>query len=225
MQRRPDAPKRRWTWVVPAAVVLVLAAGIGWALQPWTLFTDSRVTEAMPGSPTGPRTSAAPAPAGVTPTPTPTPTPTAASSAAPSGVRTPECACDQLPRAGPRPGPDGAGRTVLRTGFFIDQEHPTSGTVSVLQLPDGRRFLRLEDLATGNGPALRIWLSTTPTRPGQNTWSAFGESDHRDLGPLKGNLGDQNYEIPADVDLTTMVSVAIWSNRYTVSYGAASLQG
>lgn len=200
---------------MPTVIVMVLAAGLGWVFQPWTLFLDHRVAEAMPGQLTTVRSSAAPSAAATTAAPSSNP---AGSTPQPSI----ECACDVPPAA--TTGPDGAGRTVLRTGFFIAQGRPTSGAVSVIQLPDGRRFLRIQDLDTRNGPALRVWLSTESARIGQDTWASFAEAEHRDLGRLKGNLGDQNYEIAADVDLALMVTVTIWSERYSVSYGAASLQ-
>ena len=44
-----------------------------------------------------------------------------------------------------------------------------------------------------------------------------------DLGGLKGNIGDQNYEIPADVDLSQYQSVVIWCDRFNVAFGAADL--
>ena len=44
-----------------------------------------------------------------------------------------------------------------------------------------------------------------------------------DLGSLKGNKGDQNYDLPADADLTKYKSVSIWCARFGVNFGAASL--
>jgi hypothetical protein len=44
-----------------------------------------------------------------------------------------------------------------------------------------------------------------------------------DLGPLKGNKGNQNYPIPADADITDLTSVTIWCDRFSVSFGAAQL--
>jgi hypothetical protein len=44
-----------------------------------------------------------------------------------------------------------------------------------------------------------------------------------DLGSLKGNKGDQNYEVPTDADLNKYKSVSIWCARFGVNFGAATL--
>jgi len=43
------------------------------------------------------------------------------------------------------------------------------------------------------------------------------------LGRLKGNIGDQNYAIPAGTDLSTFKSVLIWCKRFNTGFGVASL--
>ena len=58
---------------------------------------------------------------------------------------------------------------------------------------------------------------------GVDGWHTAGSAAFIDLGPLKGNLGDQVYEIPADADLGTVRSVTIWCVRFSVSFGAAQL--
>lgn len=112
---------------------------------------------------------------------------------------------------------------VLATGQFISHEHATSGTVRVVGLPDGSRVLRLENLDTSNGPALHVWLSNAPVLRGREGWFVFDDGRHVDLGPLKGNVGNQNYPVPAAVDLGELSSVSIWCERFRVSFGAAEL--
>ncbi|WP_435591635.1 DM13 domain-containing protein [Nocardia sp. bgisy118] len=112
---------------------------------------------------------------------------------------------------------------ALATGTFISHEHGTSGTVSVLQLADGSRVLRLADLDTSDGPDLHVWLTDAPVLEGRAGWGVFDDGRHTDLGQLKGNRGSQNYAIPADVDLTVLTSVSIWCDRFDVSFGAAAL--
>ena len=108
---------------------------------------------------------------------------------------------------------------TIASGEFQSLEHTTTGTASVIELADGRRFLRFEGLETSNGPDLRVYLSEVPA---SDDWHAYGE-DFVDLGALKANLGDQNYEIPNDVDLDDFKSAVIWCRRFTVGFGVAPL--
>jgi len=108
---------------------------------------------------------------------------------------------------------------TLASGSFIDRSHPAEGTALVLTDGTSQRFLRFEDFATDNGPDLNVYLSTAP--PGADA-SEF-DDDFIDLGDLKGNIGNQNYEIPADVDLDRYQSVVIWCVRFGVAFGAAEL--
>jgi len=114
---------------------------------------------------------------------------------------------------------ESAGPRTLREGSFRSLEHATSGKASVVRLGDGRRFLRFENLATSNGPDLRVYLSEVPA---SDDWFAYGER-FIDLGPLKGNLGNQNYILPAGTDLSRYESAVIWCKRFTVGFGVAPL--
>jgi hypothetical protein len=113
--------------------------------------------------------------------------------------------------------------TVLARGTLISHEHDSSGSVVLLRLADGSRVLRLEDLRTSNGPALRVWLTDAPVIEGTDGWTVFDDGRHVDLGDLKGNIGSSNYPIPADADLTGLSSVSIWCERFHVSFAAAQL--
>jgi hypothetical protein len=166
--------------------LVVLAVGLYW-FQPWKLWQDDTVRDALP-------TAAAPGPAS---------SPTAAGTAAPSAP----------------PGP-----RTLAQGSLISHEHATTGTVKLIRLPDGSRTLRLENLDTSNGPDLRVWLTDAPVKEGEEGWDVFDDGKYVSLGKLKGNKGDQNYEIPADVNLADYTSVTIWCDRFNVSFGAAALQ-
>jgi Electron transfer DM13 len=108
---------------------------------------------------------------------------------------------------------------VLSTGRFRSYEHATSGRARVLQVADGRRYVRFDRFRTSNGPALKVYLSAA---------SATGAGDafddrYVDLGDLKGNIGEQNYAIPRDVDLDRYRSVVVWCKRFSVPFGAAAL--
>lgn len=122
----------------------------------------------------------------------------------------------------PSPGGASEGRdslSVLRAGRFQSLEHETSGSARVIEVADGRLFLRFEDLDTSNGPDLRVYLSEIPA---SDDWYAYGKR-FIDLGALKGNLGDQNYEIPQATDLSRYRSAVIWCRRFTVGFGVAPL--
>ena len=89
-----------------------------------------------------------------------------------------------------------------------------------MQLPDGKRLLRLSNFETSNGPDVHVYLLAAEVAKDNAT---VKEAGFIDLGSLKGNKGDQNYEVPADADLNKYKSVSIWCARFGVNFGAASL--
>ena len=110
---------------------------------------------------------------------------------------------------------------VLAASNLHSGEHHTVGRVTVLQLPDGRRLVRLTDFRTSNGPDVRVWLSAAGGSASNGT---VRHAAHTDLGGLKGNIGNQNYAIPRDVDLADVHSLVIWCRRFHVTFGAAALR-
>lgn len=110
---------------------------------------------------------------------------------------------------------------TLSTGAFRSLEHETTGRASILALADGSRVLRFDDLRTSNGPDLIVMLSDTPAT--EDGWRAYDDGRVVTLGPLKGNIGDQNYAIPDDVDLSAYRSAVVWCRRFTVGFGAAPI--
>jgi hypothetical protein len=111
--------------------------------------------------------------------------------------------------------------TPVLTGHFHAVAHETKGHASIFQLADGRRMLRLTEFETSNGPDVRVYLVASDDAADSETVKNAG---YIELGALKGNLGDQNYEIPASVDLTKYKSVTIWCRRFSVNFGTAPLQ-
>ncbi|GES34590.1 DM13 domain-containing protein [Streptomyces angustmyceticus] len=108
---------------------------------------------------------------------------------------------------------------ALAEGHFVTHEHDTSGTARTVRLADGGQVLRLEDLKTSEGPDVRVYLS-----PRTADTAKTGLDDGAvELGKLKGNLGNQNYSVPAGTDLSTFRSAVIWCERFSVSFGAADL--
>ena len=192
-------------WLV-GVVLVVLAVGLA-VFEPWRLFTSSELDEPAPTAGVVAAPSATPAPserpserptdrpagrrARATPTPTPTPAPTS----------TPQ-------------------DLVLAAGQFVPAEHATSGRAQVLRLADGQRFVRLEGLATSDGPDLHVWLSDQPSG---GEWGSYDDGRYVRLGDLKATHGNQNYLVPTEVDLSGLTSVVIWCDRFNVAFGTAPL--
>jgi hypothetical protein len=124
------------------------------------------------------------------------------------------------PTAAPGAQRQPAGPAVLATGRFRSGEHHTEGTATILRLADGRRFLRLPDFETSNGPVLVVWLSEADAAASDDE---NDDATRLDLGGLKGNIGNQNYAVPEGVDLDRYRSVVIWCARFHVTVGAAPL--
>ncbi len=102
------------------------------------------------------------------------------------------------------------------TGSFADAGdgfHHVRGMVKIYTLADGKSILRLEDFKSTNGPDVYVYLSTDKKA-----------SDSVNVGRLKGNIGNQNYEIPQDVDLSKYDMVLIWCRAFSVLFGSAELQ-
>lgn len=120
--------------------------------------------------------------------------------------------------------PSATGPALLARGSFVTHEHRTSGSVAVYAGADGRRVLRIEGLETSDGPDLHVWLTDAPVIEGQAGWRVFDDGEYVELGRLKGNRGNQNYDVPAGVDLAQLTSVSIWCDRFNVSFGAVQLR-
>lgn len=115
---------------------------------------------------------------------------------------------------------DPASVTALAIGTFHSVHHDTKGTASILSVQGGARVLRLTDFETSNGPDVRVYLVAAADAMDNETVSTSGFVE---LGPLKGNIGDQNYEVPATVDLARYRTVTIWCKRFGVNFGSAPL--
>ena len=111
---------------------------------------------------------------------------------------------------------------TLAQGIFHSNAHETKGNAAVLKLPDGRRVLRLTSFETSNGPDVHIYLVAAPDVTSDGIVKSAGFVD---LAPMKGNRGDQNYEIPVDVDLAKYRTVTVWCKRFSVNFGSAPLAG
>jgi len=103
----------------------------------------------------------------------------------------------------------------MLSGKFIginDGIHNAEGVVKVIALDDGTSILRLENFKATNGPDLYVYLATDKSA-----------SDIVNLGRLKGNIGNQNYDIPAGTNLTKYNTALIWCKAFSVLFGSAQL--
>jgi hypothetical protein len=113
-----------------------------------------------------------------------------------------------------------SGQVELASEMFHSIAHQTKGTATIHRLVDGQRVLRLSGFQTSSGPALHVYLVAAPNATDNETVTKAGFVD---LGALKGNIGDQNYAIPADVDLSKYQAVTIWCQRFGVNFATAPL--
>lgn len=109
---------------------------------------------------------------------------------------------------------------MISNGRFTgaDDFHQGSGNAVIYQQGQ-QRVLRFEDFNVTNGPDLHVILSKHPNP----TSSAEVGEDYLDLGKIKGNLGNQNYEIPDGVAISDYQSVVIYCVPFHVVFATASL--
>ena len=100
--------------------------------------------------------------------------------------------------------------TQFSGGFAGIMGYDITGEALVLNDGSAQRFLRFENFSSDNGPDLKVVLRAE-------------NGDLVNLGPLQGNIGDQNYEIPEDVDLDVFSFVEIYCERFSVLFGGAQL--
>jgi electron transfer DM13 len=113
-----------------------------------------------------------------------------------------------------------AGTNQLASGEFHRGAHETKGVATVFQLADGKKILRLTNFQTSNGPDVRVYL--VAARDAKDN-DSVKKAELVDLGSLKGNIGDQNYDLPAGADLAKYGAVTIWCKRFGVNFGTAPL--
>jgi Electron transfer DM13 len=117
--------------------------------------------------------------------------------------------------------PTASAQTItLVSGSFHTVAHETKGVATVYQLPDGKRTLRLTDFQTSNGPDVVVYLVAASDA---NDAETVKNASPVLLGSLKGNIGDQNYDVPADIDLSKYRSVTIWCRRFSANFATAPL--
>ncbi len=135
-----------------------------------------------------------------------------------AAVPAPEGAAGQAP-GNAAPAEPGA-PSPLASGRFHSVAHETKGVATIYQLPDGQRVLRFTEFATSNGPDVRVYLVAADDATDNETVTRAGFVE---VAPIKGNQGDQNYTLPADLDLSKYRAVTIWCRRFGVNFATAPL--
>ena len=115
---------------------------------------------------------------------------------------------------------DAASAGVVLSGQFHSVSHETKGVATIHELGEGRRVLRFTGFTTSNGPDVRVYLVAAADASDNETVTKAGFVE---LGKLKGTEGDQNYDVPADLDLGKYRAVTIWCRRFGVNFATAPL--
>lgn len=122
-------------------------------------------------------------------------------------------------RTAPPARPAAPRNVLIGRGQFQGVNRPGHGTASTIDRARGGRVLTLTNFEVENGPDLRVLRVAGPAI------GAGDIGDHKDLGALKGNIGNQQYTIPAGLDLGRYRRVVIWCRAFSVNFARAGLRG
>ena len=110
---------------------------------------------------------------------------------------------------------------AIESGVFYGIAHPTEGKATIYRMADGDLMLRFTNFRTSNGPNVHVYLVAADDAKDSETVQHAGFID---LGPIKGNIGDQNYALGSAVDLSKYRAISIWCQRFSVNFGVAPLK-
>jgi hypothetical protein len=189
----------RWRALVALGAVYAVVAGAAGVVLGLPLLRDSVVDEEVIGVAPVAEAPATDGDAGEAPT-----------GEAPTG----EAPAGEAPAGDEAAAP--AGPVAVAVGMFESRVHPGEGTATLVDVGDGSRVLTLTDFATDNGPDLFVYLVPADT-------PADSVDGFVDLGRLKGNVGDQQYEVPEDVPVDEGWRVVVWCRAFTVNFTEATL--
>ena len=114
----------------------------------------------------------------------------------------------------------GASLQPVASGVFHGVAHPTNGTATIYQGEDGSRVLRFTNFRTTNGPNVHVYMVAADDAIDN---ASVPRAGFIDLGPIKGNVGDQNYTFGPEVDLSKYRAVSVWCKRFSLNFGTAAL--
>ena len=134
---------------------------------------------------------------------------------------------EQTQSAEPAPTPPTeAAEPTVRTGTFVAAEHDTTGGVELIS-DGGQQTLRFDDsFASSDGPDLVVVLHRSPDVLAETSPPAYpiDEADYVVIAPLAATTGAQEYIVPAEIDLESFASVAVWCQEFNATFGVAALQ-
>ena len=127
-----------------------------------------------------------------------------------------ESAVDPAPPVTEAPPPTGP--VLLGAGSFVGLAgHSGTGDAGIFENPDGSLVLRFENFDIQNGPDLEVYLV-----PGADQTSPAAGAVH--LGALKGNIGDQSYELPPGTELPPgSYTALVWCEAFAVEFVGATI--
>ena len=200
-----DLIKRfKWPIIGAGAVVLITAFLL---FRPDKLFVDDVVDESLADAfPVTEVTESAP-----TTTTTAPPTTTAA----PNDESAPTTTTAPPTTTVPEP----TEPIAIGTGAFYGIDHSASGTATVYEQGSSHVLRFEDDTDIQNGPDLWVWVLESDGYDGGDP------GEFIELGKIKGNVGGQNYELPAEFDPDLHQFVLIWCKRFSVPFAAAPLTG
>jgi electron transfer DM13 len=114
----------------------------------------------------------------------------------------------------------GGSGAAVAAGAFHGVSHDGKGTATIVRRPDGSRVLELTGFETSNGPDLQLYLVAARDA---NDAASVKTAGFVTLGALKGNVGNQVYPVPADLDLDRYRAVTVWCRRFGVNFATAPL--
>ena len=127
---------------------------------------------------------------------------------------------ESLPESSNNDTSSDSGPKTLSKGTFHGVAHEAEGNAEIIELTNGNKILRFTEFKVSNGPDVVVYLSSVQDA---NDNDSVKNSDFVLLGQLKGNVGDQNYEISNDIDLSKYNSAVIWCRRFGVNFAVAPL--
>jgi len=140
----------------------------------------------------------------------------AAADDAPADPAVPAAPTTEAPPVTEAPPPTGP--VLLGAGSFVGLAGYTgTGDAGIFENPDGSLVLRFENFDVQNGPDLKVYLV-----PGADQTSLAAGA--LDLGVLKGNVGNQTYELPPGTELPPgSYTALVWCEAFAVEFAGATI--